>query len=146
MYVEIYQALAVIAFIIVLLVVIKVLVSAYHRKEEEQQSLHDAYRFHRLKAIAEARKDIPEDWDLRGHPDRWETKGPKDEYTCRTQLKFMMVAFELTDEEFAQAVLLALKQRMLLVKDDKVFTRLAGRIFRQVEMNRKLTAKIPTRF
>lgn len=138
MYVEIWQALFVLLFVAVLVTVIQRLVSHINYQSKVQDDLRESFRKAALAQIEAARKDIPEDWELRGTPSVWEYRVPPDQLAVKRQCLFNLSAAYLSDEELAQLALTLIKNRVPAAENDKVFTRLAGRIFKIVELNRKV--------
>lgn len=97
------------------------------------QEAWDRERYYQVKARNSV---MPEDWSLRGLEANWE------EAYLQTNKKnsdlLARAVASLSDEEFASLVLLEVERRLEVPEvNDKVFTRLAGRVFRKVEQHRK---------
>lgn len=136
LYIEIYQA----AFGLLVAVTLSVALWLIHKLNREQYrlriALNEAWTRERLQKLQLAKLEYPEDWALRGVPAEFEnpTQHAHRAYRDRAQSALNC----LSDEQLAAEVLLVIGARLWRNGvNDKVFTRLAGRIFRTVETGRK---------
>lgn len=136
LYTEIYQAASFI------LAVAAVLYSVYRIKEVRkenlrlQEALRNAWVKARLEQLQKEKQDYPEDWDLRGIPADFEgsVNGVHPVYRAKVATSLRL----LSNEQLADCILSTITDRLSYPSaDDKVFTRLAGRIFRAVEKERR---------
>lgn len=151
LYIEIYQFAGVVFTILFAsLMLVKV---SYWKREAEfyQKELTAAWK--RAQWENHPNRKLPEDWSQRGTPADWEgIKGLEFNFTYHVAEVNLQA---LPDDLFAKAVLASVEERLKWHRDtrdwhnvefteyandkrDKVFTRLAGRIFRAVEKHRNL--------
>lgn len=143
MYTEIYQAASVLFAIILAGLITHHALYWKRQAADLQKALHEAWnnqrRIERLREVQARNKWEPEDWSLRGKPAKWEDADTFDSvaaaYSAGT---IAQVSKHLSDEQLAAVILTLVQHRFTQgVDSDKVFTRLAGRIFRVVEKDRK---------
>lgn len=149
LYTEIYQfAAVVLAILLAALMIHKV---RYWKREAEFYQKELTASWKRAQWKTHQNRQLPEDWSLRGTPADFENE----KHLLWAEAFARMQLSKLSDEQFAEVVLLGLEERLKWHRDtrdwrnvefteyaqdqrDKVFTRLAGRIFRAVEKHRNL--------
>lgn len=134
-YWELQVSLLAVLFVVIVVSIARHVMAVRQDNARLAKALQDAWDRERYRQVLERNRNLPEDWSLRGLPAGWEGAHVT---TGAYSNALDSCVSELTDEEFASMVLLGVERRLSKEGvNDKVFTRLAGRVFRKVEKQRK---------